>query len=510
MNLSGHTPYEQIHLGRHDTGGDEYTWEDATSQDMKKADANLTFSRKQNDDLHKSFANHELKKNNFDRNNSNGGGSYHPRDYSSPLILFGTDISRYHPRTQFFVCAAGVFGFMVIHGVLREALVVSVAGRQYPLFLTVCQFAGYALWSLILSKMNKRALKQKNDEDQDLIQPLIDSENDRKKVPMWIFVFLACIRALDVAMTYMAFHYLNPPVRTFIRSSSLAFTFLIGLVIGRHRYQTKDYFVVLFLVLGLALFLQAETTTSDFYNPIGVIMLFVALLCEGALSNFSEEIMSKYSINQDEYHCQLYSTALVLTYAPAFQQGMLSEPFAYFFLYDGTIPEQEMGLFNSGWTAGRKILLIFVFVTSGVFGASCLGAITKRFGALCMSETITARKATVVFLSFAVFPNPISFQHAIGIILFFGALLLQSTASRHQGRVDGFGTDDDVMSLFSKKSNNGLADVVSGAISYTRSRLFHRDDMPDTKTTKSDKSDMTEDVNGADVMLDVTEIEIEN
>ena len=62
----------------------------------------------------------------------------------------------------------------------------------------------------------------------------------------------------------------------------------------------------------------------------------------------------------------------------------------------------------------------------GFFGSSCSAAITKNFGALSMSITSTARKATTLFLSFFLFDNQCTFEHITGIVVFISALTAKS------------------------------------------------------------------------------------
>merc|ERR1711862_589566 len=72
----------------------------------------------------------------------------------------------------------------------------------------------------------------------------------------------------------------------------------------------------------------------------------------------------------------------------------------------------------------------------GFLGSSCSAAITKSFGALTISITSTARKATTIFLSFALFPNECTLEHISGIILFITSLVfnsLRASKKSHHG-----------------------------------------------------------------------------
>lgn len=85
-----------------------------------------------------------------------------------------------------------------------------------------------------------------------------------------------------------------------MKSSRVVFTMLFGVVISRKRYRLVDYLIVVAMVAGLALFMHADANSSAVFDLAGVLMLTVSLLCDGAISNVSETIMSKFGVGQDE------------------------------------------------------------------------------------------------------------------------------------------------------------------------------------------------------------------
>jgi hypothetical protein len=106
----------------------------------------------------------------------------------------------------------------------------------------------------------------------------------------------------------------------------------------------------------------------------------------------------------------------------------LFEGIQHFLMTPGTIPEIESGedISDTIWTVKRKAITLLMFGTTGIMGASCLGAITKRFGALSMTLTSTARKATTLFLSFAIFNNTCTSEHIVGVSLFLSGLIMKT------------------------------------------------------------------------------------
>lgn len=144
--------------------------------------------------------------------------------------------------------------------------------------------------------------------------------------------------------------------------------------------------------------------------------------------------MRKYHVGQDEYIYRLYSIALVAIVLATEFNGEISRGL-YFLSVPGTLDEIESGKMPT-WSCREKLFVIMMFGTTGFFGSSAAAAITKHFGALPMSLTSVARKATTLFLSFALFGNECSIEHIIGIFVFVSALLMKAIGKTRIG-IDG-------------------------------------------------------------------------
>lgn len=175
------------------------------------------------------------------------------------VVLFGQDLSHLEPNTQFFICTAGVFTFNVLYGYLQELLQVHIAGRKFALFLAVCQFTGYAFWAAVLARINRYSLGT--------------TKGASKKVPTAKFVGLSLLRAFDLAVTNSAMQFLNYPAKTLIKSCRVVFTMIIGVLIRNKSYKPRDYIAVFTLVIGLAIFLHADSTSAAVFHPLGVLLL---------------------------------------------------------------------------------------------------------------------------------------------------------------------------------------------------------------------------------------------
>lgn len=178
------------------------------------------------------------------------------------VVLFGQDLSHLAPNVQFAICASGVLAFNVVYGYLQELLQIHIAGRKFALFLALCQFAGYAFWAHVLANLNRYSLRASP-----------NKPNPSKQIPAAKFIGLALLRAFDLAVTNSAMQFLNYPAKTLIKSCRVVFTMIIGVFLRNKRYKPRDYVAVFTLVIGLGIFLHADSTTSAVFHPVGVAIL---------------------------------------------------------------------------------------------------------------------------------------------------------------------------------------------------------------------------------------------
>ena len=189
-------------------------------------------------------------------------------------------------------------------------------------------------------------------------------------------------------------------------------------------------------------------------------------MCDGAITNMSENIMTKYKVGQDEFIFRMYSIALIAIVAAAAAKGDLTEGMVWI-LQPGTYEEQQnnVPLEDRSWSSGGKIAVMILFSSMGFFGSSCAAAITKNFGALSMSITSVSRKATTLFLSFLLFDNECTYQHIVGIIIFISALTTKSIRRKNKTRKSFALSDDKIRKLSGMDLELGGGGVKSRIVS---------------------------------------------
>ena len=397
-------------------------------------------------------------------------------NHREQILVLGVDIAHLPRKKQFIYCAGGVFFFSLLYGFLQELISVTLCCRQLGLFLAVQQFSGYTFWSYLLREyVNKKqerhrrmrmnggdggsvggidvegaeyhgesaATKWSRDGTGAFFRSIFSRGGDKKgpqgkgtiSVPIATYLGLSILRAIDLGATNLAMQYVNYPCKTLMKSARVVFTMLFGVIVAKRRYKIGDYAVVMLMVAGLAVFMHADFNSSAVFQPFGVMLLVLSLSCDGAISNVSENLMNQFNVGQDEFIFRLYSIATLAILAAATFKGDLTEG-AKFILLPGTYDEIKNDE-EPTWSVAGKISVMVMFSTMGFFGSSCSAAITKHFGALTMSITSTARKATTLFLSFAFFNNTFTIEHIGGIVLFIAALIMKSLRASRQGRHRG-------------------------------------------------------------------------
>ena len=118
---------------------------------------------------------------------------------------------------------------------------------------------------------------------------------------------------------------------------------IFGVIVSKKRYGAADFSIVGLMVVGLGMFMHADAKTSAVFQPLGIIMLTISLLCDGAISNLSEALMNQYNVGQDEFIFRLYSIATIFICIAAALKGDLHDGLVYLST-PGTLKEMEEGL----------------------------------------------------------------------------------------------------------------------------------------------------------------------
>lgn len=406
---------------------------------------------------------------------------------TEPVVVLGVDISHLSSTYQFLVCAAGVFSFNLSFGFLQEFVAVEICNRNLGLFLATMQFTGYTFLSYLIrmyvnqsNKSASKAMDRSNNKQQRM--------HSHPPVPTYMYLALGGLSAVDMAMTNMAMHYINYPAKTLMKSSRVVFTMIFGVLLAGKRYRMVDYLIVLCMVGGLAIFLNADASSNAIFEPMGVFMLTISLICDGATNIMSETIMKNYGVGQDELIFRMYSLALVAVVAVATYKGDLRVGFMWM-MKPGTYDEWQDGVSEDEitWNALGKVTMIILFSSMGFFGSSCSAAITKNFGALAMSMTSTARRATTLFISFFMFDNECTIEHVAGVFIFISAMTTKSLIASSRSKASRTKLPTSPPPKFTRDQETGRPEnpnpVTGSGASETSQQLFESQQLMESHPT---------------------------
>jgi len=235
------------------------------------------------------------------------------------FVVLGWNLSARTRRSQFLISAGGTFGFSLLYGYLQELISVELCHRKLGLFLALAQFTGYTILSFFFRKLDggfgvrgsgacgasgsggssasaapssssdgtdasfSRKLRRWKRRGRLRTEVSVASSAERKTVPLELYVGLSALRAIDLGMTNLAMQYVNYPAKTLMKSTRVVFTMIFGVICLKKRYGAADYSIVCLMVAGLVMFMHADAHTSAVFQPVGIIMLIISLLCDGAV-----------------------------------------------------------------------------------------------------------------------------------------------------------------------------------------------------------------------------------
>ncbi len=189
-------------------------------------------------------------------------------------------------------------------------------------------------------------------------------------------------------------------MKVLFKSSRIVPTMLFGVIYNKRRYSITDYIAAVFIVMGLVIFLEADSKSSSLYDMTGIFLLCICLFVDGAILNIQEEIMHRYLCQPSEILYYMYTGGSFIMLVLNVWSGELWEGL-------GVILWEKNDL-------KRTYLPMLVFTLTGFLSITCSSELVKHFGALTTSITSTMRRGLTLVVSFVLFPKPIYAQHFIG------------------------------------------------------------------------------------------------
>lgn len=227
------------------------------------------------------------------------------------------------------------------------------------------------------------------------------------------FGFYACSALtylLAMVSSNMALRWVPYPTQVVGKSAKPIPVMILGVLIGRKSYSLQRYLFVLFIVIGVVLFMlkdvKRDPTKEIAEQTIGIgeVLLFLSLSMDGLTGAIQERMRSAHSPSAQHMMVAMNGWSTLILLVGVVLTGEIFE----FITFAGRFPHVLIQLASLAITGALGQLFIFIMVSS--------------YGPLACSVVTTTRKFFTVLCSVIFFGNPLTSRQWLGTALVFAGL----------------------------------------------------------------------------------------
>lgn len=292
----------------------------------------------------------------------------------------------------FLVCFWGIFCSYFVYGLLQERIAKQGFDGErfhYFLFLVSIQCVVDAIVAWLAAKYTGEQLSLK---------------------PYGVYALLSFsyVGAMVASNTSLAF--ISYPTQVLGKSAKPIPVLLLGVLIGRKHYPLLKYIIVLFIVVGVALFLYDDNTSlpTDEHTPrlfhilgIGELLVLVSLTLDGVTAALQERLKDHHAIKAMQMMFAVNTYALVYLIIAMLCTGEVFLAISFIQRH----PEVFWDLLAFGFASALGQVFIFVTIA--------------KFGPLTCSIFTTTRKFFTILGSVLIFGNQLDPHQWAGVVLVF-------------------------------------------------------------------------------------------
>lgn len=335
-------------------------------------------------------------------------------DNVRPLVIFSVDISSCSPVIQYLVLIGGLILFMCLYGYYQELVIYGWFDRKLSIFSTFLHFFGCSIFAQIQRSFSSGTENSKKCQ-------VLSMGTANRKTAIFYYILLVVVKTAAQGMSNLSMTQINYPAKVLFKSANPIVTMIIGITWFRKSYPTRDYIVVILLVLGLYIFIASDNSASPKSTQWGIFFVVLSMFGSAGVPMIQEFCITQYNASIEDllYHCYLGST--IMSFVLALINGEFLQGMSFIW---------KSGSFHTWW--------IFVaFCTFGFCGSNFSTAITAQYGALVNGISNTFRKAVTLGLSFLLFPerNHFDWNKCLGAAVFFLGLFVRIVSKHHSPTV---------------------------------------------------------------------------
>jgi adenosine 3'-phospho 5'-phosphosulfate transporter B3 len=220
--------------------------------------------------------------------------------------------------------------------------------------------------------------------------------------------------------TNFALKFLNYATRIVFKSAKVVPVMLFATIVNKKVFSPLEYFSAATLCAGVALFTLGDAAGGALnFNPIGVVLITLALCVDALTSNFEERVFFRVPKPASQAEVLGYASLLGCFWS-AIQnvaQGEIWPAMAHAAEHPRVVPS------------------IIAFSVLGYVSVTFVLSIIKFFGATEAEIVKTLRKVGSIILSFVLFPKPLNWQYVGGFIVVCASIYLTTKAKELKRKV---------------------------------------------------------------------------
>lgn len=283
---------------------------------------------------------------------------------------------------RFYVLVVGIMFFFGCHNYMQE-LIMTLPGFKTGVYLGYLEVLGVAICSygerFVLKDFSRRA-------------------------PLSTYLTLCLCLLVSSGTSNLALNFINYPTKVVFRSCKLIPTIIIAMVYLKKTVHWFEVMFGIFISIGMILFAAADFKTQPNFNPLGIGLVSISVVADAFLPNFQERV---FEFGSSRVEVTFFTNALCLVaMTGAFSaSGDLQVAVEYTFRDTHTF------------------LVMACYTFLAYIAVSLHMMLVKEFGGIAAVLVGNTRKAMTIVLSFVLFPKPMSYLYALGVILVFGSLI---------------------------------------------------------------------------------------
>eukprot|EP00172_Hildenbrandia_rubra_P003423 Plantae.Rhodophyta-Hildenbrandia_rubra.ctg5487.p1 GENE.Plantae.Rhodophyta-Hildenbrandia_rubra.ctg5487~~Plantae.Rhodophyta-Hildenbrandia_rubra.ctg5487.p1 ORF type:complete len:361 (-),score=32.27 Plantae.Rhodophyta-Hildenbrandia_rubra.ctg5487:845-1927(-) len=299
------------------------------------------------------------------------------------------------------VCALGIYGCYLYYGYLQERIYKTSFGPEQAHFT----HSSFLVFVQTLTNASIAAL----------VLLFVPQKPHSTPIHKYFLVALTYLSAM--LFSFSALRHMSYPMQALGKSCKMIPVMLLGVVIRKKRYTTRDYACVGLITFGVALFsFKRQTDKQSHTSPLGLGLLFASLLMDGITGPTQESLVAQYGPS---------------THQLMFFQNIASSCWLFLLMI---VTSDLLPAINFVKTYPEILKDILAFSLVSAFGQNFIFYTVRNFSALACTTITTTRKFFTILISILIYKHTLSSRQWVAVFMVFTGIIWEVIAKHRKKR----------------------------------------------------------------------------